>query len=77
MGLNSSSLHDFVQTFASALLGEGRQQRLSRRGGGGGMVSQRGILVGKVQCLFPNQNLLKSMLQLVYASVSYYLTIYI
>ena len=35
-----------------------------------------GILVGKVQCLFPNQHLLKSMLQLVYASVSYYLTIY-
>ena len=73
---NSSSLHDFVQTFASALLGEGRQQRLSRRGGGGGMVSQRGILVGKVQCLFPNQNLLKSILQPVYSSVSYYLTMY-
>ena len=35
-----------------------------------------GILVGKVQCLLPNQNLLKLMLQLVYASVSYYLTIY-
>ena len=35
-----------------------------------------GILVGKVQCLFPNHNLFKSMLYLVYASVSYYLIIY-
>ena len=35
----------------------------------------RRILLRNIQCLFHNQNLLKSMLQLVYASVSFYLFI--
>ena len=36
----------------------------------------RGILLGKVQCFFPNHNLLTAMLLFVYVSMSYNLIIY-